>query len=140
MTATVVLAVIVAVVASTVVIARRRWLIVEVSGESMLPTLQPGQRIRVLRHPPALIRRGDIVVVEPLTRPGMTAPRTIKRVVAVTGDPVPPSCVGALRAEDPAVVPVGSVVLLGDNPEYSYDSRQFGYVPLTRISAIAAAV
>jgi signal peptidase I len=34
------------------------------------------------------------------------------------------------------LVPPGKLVLLGDNPEWSYDSRQVGYFPGERLLGI----
>lgn len=56
--------------------------------------------------------------------PEPAADRVVKRVAAGPGDPVPPG----IGTTDPTV-PAGMVVLLGDNPAESADSRQFGYVP-----------
>jgi hypothetical protein len=99
---------------------------VEVRDESMLPTLQPGDRLLV--DPAAYRNRacsvGDLVViVDPVER----ARWLVKRVVAV-------GPVGAAPgAADGSSVPAGSVWVLGDRPEVSRDSRQFGPVPLTEV-------
>jgi nickel-type superoxide dismutase maturation protease len=91
--------------ASFVVFARR-----EVEGLSMLPTLQPGDRVLLRRRR----RRGHlapgtlVAFVDP--RPGETR-LVVKRVVAVDGD---------------------QVRVLGDNPSASTDSRTYG--PLDRVS------
>jgi len=76
---------------------------VTVEGMSMEPTLAPGDRLLVVRstHP----RPGDLVVVRP---PGDARRVLVKRVSAVLGD---------------------EVVVRGDNPEASTDSRDFGPVP-----------
>jgi type IV secretory pathway protease TraF len=55
----------------------------------------------------------------------------VKRVGAVAGDPVPPG----VAASGPDV-PAGCVVLLGDNPAESADSRQYGCVPADRIIGV----
>jgi signal peptidase I len=54
----------------------------------------------------------------------------VKRVVAGPGDPVPAE---VRAATNTTVVPRGAVVLLGDNAEVSYDSRQAGFFPLDRV-------
>ncbi|MEV7805982.1 S26 family signal peptidase [Microbispora sp. NPDC088329] len=55
-----------------------------------------------------------------------TVSRVVKRVAAVPGDPVPDS---VPRRAGETLVPAGCLVLLGDNPDESLDSRHFGYVP-----------
>jgi nickel-type superoxide dismutase maturation protease len=76
---------------------------VEVSGESMVPTLLPGDRVVALG---ALAPRvGDVVAVADPRAPGRLL---VKRVVAVGRD--------------------HSVEVAGDNPASSTDSRSFGPV------------
>lgn len=75
---------------------------VEVSGDSMRPTLEPGDRLLAVRAMP--LRIGDVVAVGDPGRPG----RTIVKRVAARG-------------------PEGLTVL-GDNPLASTDSRSFGPV------------
>lgn len=69
----------------------------------MQPTLQPGDRILAVR--PARPRPGDLVVVRDPRRPD----RLLVKRVATTGS--------------------GGVVVLGDNPAASTDSRAFGPLP-----------
>ena len=73
---------------------------VEVAGLSMAPCLQPGDHILVWRT--RSVRPGDIVAA---ADPRQPARSLLKRVIAVGRD---------------------GVVLIGDNPEHSTDSRQFG--------------
>jgi nickel-type superoxide dismutase maturation protease len=87
-----------------------RWLLrrrrrVRVKGESMLPTLRPGDELLVNphayhRHP---IQPGDIVLVRHPFRADVTS---VKRVTAVLDD--------------------GRCDLRGDNPAASEDSRSYG--------------
>ena len=79
----------------------------EVRGESMSPTLRPGDRLLVLRgiHVMTAPRPGEIVLARVAALPGR---EVIKRVQGV--------------------VP-GGYVLLGDNAAASTDSRHFGAVP-----------
>jgi signal peptidase I len=114
---------------------RRRHLVVTVQGQSMSPTYQHGDRVLVRRRRPHDGRRvGEVVVVDLPARlrpvpDGTSAEdslrnrRVIKRVAAVAGDPVP----FPIEGSEP-VVPAGCLVLLGDNPDSSGDSRMFGYV------------
>jgi signal peptidase I len=87
--------------AVTVTATRTRRVVVE--GESMMPSLEPGDRLLVLklRAP----RAGDIVALHDPELPGRLL---VKRVAAVA--------------------PAG-VEVLGDNAGASRDSRSFGVVP-----------
>ncbi len=75
---------------------------VEVTGDSMLPTLAPGDRLLVLRD--GRVRAGDVVAVADPRLPA----RTMVKRVATTG-------------------PLG-VVVVGDNAAASTDSRVLGPV------------
>lgn len=86
----------------------------KVAGSSMLPTLQPGDRLAVRPPRPGEPRPGQIVVVVTPER------EVVKRVGA--------------RASDP-----GTVWLEGDNPAASTDSRATGPVPRERIVGVARA-
>jgi nickel-type superoxide dismutase maturation protease len=84
-----------------------------VVDRSMLPTLRPGDRLRVdpgayRRRPP---RPGEVVVV---ADPERRVPRLLKRVAAVDAR-------------------TGAVELRGDAPDGARDSRQFGAVPAAAI-------
>lgn len=127
--------------AGCLMVARRRYTVVSVNGGSMLPTLRPGDRVLVRRMPVGRVRVGDVVLClhhlprSPLADEGATARRrpiptwVIKRVAAVPGDPVPDLAI----PEPERIVPAGSVVLLGDNPAVSEDSRQAGFFRLEQI-------
>ncbi|MER7583619.1 S26 family signal peptidase [Kitasatospora sp. NPDC097691] len=130
--------------------------VVVVSGPSMSPALRPGQRVLVLRRGPARLRAGRIVVVAPdglgapgfgtprLGTPGLAAPGggrarrqpdrlLVKRLVALPGDPVPQP----VRPVVPGgTVPGGHVVLLGDNPGFSTDSRMWGAIPARSVVGV----
>ena len=80
-------------------LARDRWVrLVVVDGESMRPTLEPGDRLVVVRLPP---RVGDLVALHHDDRV------LVKRVAAIDGD---------------------AITVLGDNADASTDSRGFGAV------------
>jgi nickel-type superoxide dismutase maturation protease len=78
---------------------KRKFTLRRVVGESMLPTLQPGQLVAIGER--STLRVGDIVMI---LHDGM---EKIKRVA---------------RLEP------GRVYLLGDNPQASTDSRSFGWI------------
>ncbi|MFF4480713.1 S26 family signal peptidase [Streptomyces melanosporofaciens] len=127
--------------------AERRLVAVGVSGRSMEPAYHDGDSVLVRRgRTPG---RGAAVVVErppyQAPWPDPPVPRTapahriyarqwfIKRVAAVPGDPVPRSGLPALGDTPDRTVPEGMLILLGDNSEQSYDSRQVGYFPAERV-------
>lgn len=135
-------------------VASRRLALVRVAGRSMEPTLADGDRLLAWRRSRPL-RVGDIVVLEApypvgvvphlaggeFTPPPWSAPSPargdldrrwiVKRVVALPADVVPVEAAGYLAAG--AVVPPGHLVVAGDNPDQSYDSRQVGFVPVERV-------
>jgi signal peptidase I len=107
-------------------VARLRIAVVD--GPSMAPTLRDRDRVLVLRTRPPNVHRGDVVVVAQRTRSGSRW--IVKRVAALPGDPAPAGLPGPR-------VPPGMLVLLGDNPQWSVDSRDFGYVPVERVFGVA---
>jgi signal peptidase I len=107
-----------------VVLARYLFLVVTVTGVSMAPALEPGDRVLVRRHRRAPVHVGDIVMFrEPHGR------RAIKRVAALAGDLVPDSVRPATGGTE--VVPPGMLVLLGDGVR-SGDSREWGFIPASQ--------
>jgi nickel-type superoxide dismutase maturation protease len=84
---------------------------VEVEGESMQPTLAPGDRLLLRRRRPGGHLAPGTIVALPDPRSGESR-LMLKRVAAVAGD---------------------LVTLLGDNPAASTDSRTFGEVDRRRI-------
>jgi signal peptidase I len=121
---------------------RRCFVVVQVSGTSMCPALMPGDRVLVRRRARDGLRVGLIVVFED-PRVGCLAWDSdpppaghrwmIKRVAAMHGDTVPEAvrCVvgGA------AVVPPGMLVVLGDNTR-SADSRTWGFLPSADVHGV----
>ncbi|HUQ62951.1 MAG TPA: nickel-type superoxide dismutase maturation protease [Acidimicrobiales bacterium] len=85
---------------------------VEVVGDSMRPALEPGDRLLVTRT--SDVRMGDMVA---LVDPRAPARLVIKRVAACTSS---------------------EVTVLGDNPDFSTDSRTFG--PVKRAAVRGRAV
>jgi signal peptidase I len=112
-------------VAAGWVLSRLR--IAVVTGTSMAPTLREHDRVLVRRVGPPALRRGDVAL---LTLPVGSGTRwIIKRIAALPGDPAPAGLAGPR-------VPPGMLVLLGDNPQHSVDSRDFGYVPVERLFGV----
>jgi signal peptidase I len=117
--------------------ARALLLMVNVTGESMLPAFRPGSRLLVLRTPPGRPRAGAVVVfrlprTEPVAEAVPPKPLLVKRVAARGGDPVPGAVLHTVGARPGDVVPEGSLVLLADNADSAVagdDSRAWGYVP-----------
>lgn len=122
----VLLAAVVVAAGGFLLVLRSRLLVVTVHGVSMEPTYSAGDRLLVRRSRLARVRAGQVVVVRVAgAAPGdPTGGRMVKRVVALPGDPVPPR----IPVSD-AVVPVGRLVVLGDNLARSNDSRRLGYIP-----------
>ena len=88
---------------SLVLLAARRFGRIVVEGDSMRPTLLPGDRLLVVRGQRA--RPGDLVVT---TDPRERSRVVVKRVAAVGPE---------------------GLTMHGDNPAASTDSRVFGTVP-----------
>lgn len=123
------IAAIAAVIGCAVLALRTRLVAVLVQGDSMEPTLRPGDRVLVRRVPLRRVRRGQLVVLaQPPDRPATSdnPPWLVKRVVALPGDSVPDE-VPALRQATNGRVPPGLFIVLGDNMARSYDSRRAGY-------------
>ncbi len=110
---------------------RRHLVVITVTGRSMEPTLQHGDRVLARRVPGRAVRTGQLAVLR--WPPGVDGPSAeggawmLKRVVAVAGEPVPPD---ALPHPPPpgALVPPGRLVVRGDNAARSHDSRRLGYL------------
>lgn len=126
-----------AVAALAALSVRRRFAVVTVSGESMLPAFVSGDRVLVRRVRLAELRRGQVVVVrwpngddsrkEGVPVHAVSAAWLIKRVAALPGDPAPSGHLPVSLSTGPLWVPDGKLVVLGDNTEASHDSRQLGY-------------
>jgi signal peptidase I len=132
--------------------------IMVVHGHSMEPTLRPGELIMVARSAYGLLiplinryiirwaypKRDDLVV--------LISPENgkiiVKRCVAIAGDSFDISNEylrvgerqypyqhpdGIAETFIHTVVPDNTILVLGDNPPQSVDSRMFGLVPLSRV-------
>jgi signal peptidase I len=122
-----------------ILVLRRRYVAVRVIGNSMEPTLRPGQQVLVRRTGAAGLRRGDLVVLPfppDLPQRDDNPPWLIKRVIALPGDPVPFDRVPGLRRSGDRFVPPQRLVLLGDNPAGSLDSRRVGYFRADRLLGV----
>jgi signal peptidase I len=139
------------VAAACVVYGRHRWLMVRVTGLSMAPTLEPGDRVLVHRCRGDRISRGSIVLLRASSAELQGLPRgvwatetprngsvkwLVKRVAATPGEAVPNSVIRATSGV--RVVPPGLVVVLGDSAR-SLDSRQFGFVEAGRVAGVVIA-
>jgi nickel-type superoxide dismutase maturation protease len=85
---------------------------VDVEGDSMTPTLSPGEYLVAVRS--RTVRRGSLVVVEHPDRPGY---EMVKRVAALPGERV-----------EARILEPDEYWVIGDNPDGSTDSRSFGPV------------
>ncbi|MED7955118.1 S26 family signal peptidase [Streptomyces sp. BE303] len=129
------------VLAALAALARTVFSVIVVSGPSMSPALRPGRRVLVVRRGLARLRTGRIVVVvsdedgRPTASPVGDGPRRllIKRLAALPGEPVPDQVRDAVPG--PAV-PGGRLILLGDNPGLSTDSRVWGAVPVAGVVGV----
>jgi signal peptidase I len=125
-----------------IAVVRRLFVVVRVTGTSMLPAFGPRDRVLVRRGAGGRIGVGTVAVLAeprdfsswrltPPRRPGLgEATWVIKRVAAVPGDAVPEPVREA--ASRTAVVPDGMLVVLSDNPEGN-DSRRWGFIPVSRV-------
>jgi signal peptidase I len=104
-----------------------------VDGQSMLPTLTPGQRVMVSKAYWLVgdISDKDIVVIRDPTANGFI----IKRVFRMGGETVPVDKWPEFRhlEDGPYTVPDGEVYVLGDNLLESEDSRKFGPIGVDKI-------
>ncbi len=120
-----------------------------VHGISMEPTVHPGDRVLVLKYQFGRTPdRGDIVVLRDDAGDGEML---IKRVIAIAGDIVSigkdritvngektyPNTLRPGQEERELQVPHRYIFLRGDNESVSYDSRNFGPVPVDRVKGRA---
>lgn len=147
------------------IVVLRLWVVETaiVDGKSMEDTLEPGDRVLVVKTAP--IERGDVVVF----RDPETNSVSIKRVIALPGDTIAflPQFkkMGGLKILlggrvyvngkpfrepyislvvppklGPTEMPEDRYFVMGDNRDESLDSRNYGPVPGDRIQGVAVAV
>lgn len=137
------------------VLIRRYLAVVTVENVSMLPTLEPGDRMLVVRHwPNKWLHRGDIVLVWP-SRTSPIGPTLlevksyIKRVVGLGQETITTSLIErvetvSLHEQDAGnhqhqqvwQIPPGHIFVCGDNRESSLDSRTWGPLPLHSVLGV----
>ena len=124
-----------------------------VSGTSMKPTLIPGDRLLVRKNKRYIPKRGDVIVFKSPKKPDVSY---IKRIVALPGETVeikneilyingqkirhpalqdiqyPPMDYIGMEGK-PYKVPENHIFVNGDNSNNSYDSRDFGAIPLSDV-------
>lgn len=121
---------------------RLRYLVAVVEGQSMTPAYRFGDRVLVRRRHGHRVHTGDVALVDlpESLRPipagvsradSLRNRRVIKRVAATAGEAVPAEVEGR-----GAVVPEHHLVLLGDNPLASGDSRLYGFVPVSAVVGV----
>ena len=146
------------VVLGAIVLARPSYVDVEIGGESMLPTLEPGDQVAVDND--AGPRRGDMVVFDAAALPGQPGGQRVLRVIGVGGDELAYAG-GKLSVNGAAVrepyatgkgadftvtVPDGTVFLAGDARDNAVDSRTFvdeedhGAIPVDAVEGRVVAV
>jgi signal peptidase I len=110
---------------------RRRFVVTRVVGDSMEPVLFERQRVLVRRAVVDAVKTGGLVVFTLASVRSQLEgdpPWMVTRAVAASGDPVPhesiPPSVRAMHTH----VPARQLVVRGDNPTRSFDSRRTGFI------------
>lgn len=144
-----------ALLTATVVLARSILVVVTVENQSMSPTLEPGDRVLVLRRFSRHPNQGDIVVVWPWDIPptgptpfGVREP-FIKRVIGLPGQTLVTSITeldATNRARELAAhdnsgrrvwhIPLGHYFVRSDQPIGGFDSLSWGPVPVRGILGV----
>jgi signal peptidase I len=116
-------------------------LVVTIDGESMAPSLEPGDRVLILRIRSAVwLRKGRIVLIDavhsedaaPKPIESLKLRPTIKRIVALEGEKLTLSSAPWGERENSQLeqrvwdIPRGHVFVCGDNYTHSIDSRLWG--------------
>jgi signal peptidase I len=112
-------------------------MVIRVSGESMEPTLADGAWLVTIpyRYWSSHVPRNRVLIIEH-PRPGVAY--AVKRLIGIPGD-----CVDAdgllAKQSDPMYcvpIPANSYFVLGDNLQVSSDSRDWGPISQTSVSAV----
>ena len=131
-----------------IVLFRNLFFVATVSGLSMLPTLEQGDRLLVLRTWGKGRRKKGQVVVLRNPDPAMRTPSlghiaVVKRIVALEGEvyTISPDDSALARGQNAVAqqiwaIPSGQVFVCGDNPKASRDSRMWGPLPLRSIQGV----
>lgn len=124
-------------------------IVITVQGQSMSPTLEPGDRVLAIR--PIFLRRvrkGQIVLFKQADRDEARVDQAlslhIKRVVALAGGDYLSSAEPGIYSEyvtredqgDTWHIPQDHIFVCGDNREQSIDSRIWGPLPLRNVRGI----
>ena len=119
---------------------------VKISGTSMLPTLEDGDYVLVLKAQD--VKRGDVVLVQLSNGQYIT-----KRVVGIEGDDILikahelyvngilfDNLTNSLQRDYQEIfhVPSESFYILGDNRLESFDSRSIGYISKTMVKGVVS--
>ncbi|MDZ4169358.1 MAG: signal peptidase I [Coriobacteriia bacterium] len=125
-----------------------------INGDSMLPTLDNGERILTTKGYDSP-QRGDVVSFETLDQRTSEPETLIKRVIAVPGDTIEvvgdrPIVNGVAESRTDVIfdpqdsrrfkayqVPAGTVYVMGDNRPISLDSRFIGPIRLSAVKGRA---
>lgn len=125
-------------------------LVVTVYKSSMMPSLEPGDKVLVLKlYPKCWLRRGQIVILSEPSQSEVNALKLyVKRITGLSGDPISiktvPATVhyflgstfSAAETDKNSFVPVNHVFVQGDS-QFSFDSRQWGPIPKSCIVGVA---
>jgi signal peptidase I len=104
---------------------------VVVQGESMEPTFTHGQRLWVTEAYWLFggLKANDVVLV----RSPEDGDVLIKRVYRLPGQELDWDAPTLQQVGNRRFVPANAIIIVGDNPEVSVDSRDFGPVPLNHV-------
>ncbi len=135
-------------VACILFIRIRYLIVVEVTSDSMSPTIMRGERLLFLRgaYFNSVPNRGDIVVLQnPMNKEELIVKRVVglpresiasyRGKVYISGKPLDEPYVDGVATIgiQAIIIPDGCVYLLGDNRLLSEDSRDFGPVPIKHL-------